>query len=202
MGCLHVTEDADLGLRLARCGFEVDVIPSTTREEPNCVLGGWMRQRARWIKGWIQTAIVHLRSPRRLYDELGPARFFVVVLLFLTMVVSSLVHPLFFALMLWAIISRHVMPETADVWPSLLFGLNAVVFAAGYGASMLAGLKGIRLRRLRGFARSVVSMPAYWLIISAGGALAVWQFFSNRFHWNKTQHGHNPFRAGNDPSLF
>lgn len=196
----NVTEDADLGLRLARCGYAVDVLASSTKEESTRSLGSWLRQRARWIKGWMQTAIVHMRSPRTVYRELGPRRFFAVLLLFITMVGSSLAHPFFVALMAWTAFSQHLLPGL-DLVSCLLFGLNAVVFVTGYGATMLGGLKGIRLRRLHGFSSSIFSMPAYWFIISAGAALALWQFFSNRFHWNKTEHGLMSYQPRNDLSV-
>ncbi len=51
----NVTEDADLGLRLARLGFKVSVIPSDTWEEAPATAAQWFGQRTRWIKGWMQT---------------------------------------------------------------------------------------------------------------------------------------------------
>ena len=59
----NVTEDADLGLRLARIGYRTGVIDSETEEEANGALGNWMQQRARWLKGWMQTWLVHMREP-------------------------------------------------------------------------------------------------------------------------------------------
>ncbi len=51
----NVTEDADLGMRLARFGYRTAVIPSTTYEEAPARFGPWLRQRTRWFKGWMQT---------------------------------------------------------------------------------------------------------------------------------------------------
>ena len=50
----NVTEDADLGTRLARFGYRVGVIPSTTYEEAPARIGAWLRQRTRWFKGWMR----------------------------------------------------------------------------------------------------------------------------------------------------
>jgi hypothetical protein len=146
----------------------------------------------------MQTALVHLASPTRLYSELGPERFFVVLALFASMVVSSFVHPLFLALTLWSILGGTFMGGGPAIGTSLLVGLSLAVFALGYGVSLLAGLMGIRARGLRGFAGSLLTMPIYWLLISAAAHLALWQFFRNRFHWNKTEHGHmtQPFGSG------
>ena len=68
----NVTEDADLGIRLARFGYEVSVINSVTMEEAPASWRSWRGQRTRWIKGWIQTYLVHMRRPLRLWRDLGP----------------------------------------------------------------------------------------------------------------------------------
>lgn len=67
----NVTEDADLGMRLARQGYVCRTIPSRTYEEAPFRLGSWIRQRTRWIKGWMQTLLVHTRRPVRLVREMG-----------------------------------------------------------------------------------------------------------------------------------
>ena len=67
----NVTEDADLGMRFALLGLRTGIIRSTTEEEANCELNNWLRQRSRWIKGWIQTYFVRMRRPLALYRALG-----------------------------------------------------------------------------------------------------------------------------------
>ena len=68
----NVTEDADLGVRLAQRGYGVGVIDSTTYEEANCDPMNWIRQRSRWIKGYMQTTLVHSRRPLKLLRAVGP----------------------------------------------------------------------------------------------------------------------------------
>jgi glycosyltransferase XagB len=185
----NVTEDADLGIRLARCGFAVDVFSATTVEEANTSLGNWMRQRSRWIKGWMQTAIVHTRHPRRLYRELGFTRFAVLHLQLVSMVASPLVHPVFLVLIGWKLLPIARAPGAPDALASLALGFGAVVFIAGYGAAMATQIKGIRLRRLDALLPLVATLPFYWLLISAASWMAVWEFIRRPYHWNKTQHG-------------
>ncbi len=67
----NVTEDADLGLRLLRHGYRTCLLPSATLEEAPVSLGVWVRQRTRWIKGYMQTWCVHLRLPVREWRRLG-----------------------------------------------------------------------------------------------------------------------------------
>ena len=59
----NVTEDADLGVRLARCGYRTRILDSVTLEEANSDVVNWIRQRSRWYKGYLQTMLVHLRNP-------------------------------------------------------------------------------------------------------------------------------------------
>ena len=70
----NVTEDADLGMRLARFGYRADIIDSTTYEEAPADAGPWLRQRTRWFKGWMQTWLVHMRQPRRLLSRVWACR--------------------------------------------------------------------------------------------------------------------------------
>ncbi len=59
----NVTEDADLGIRIAVHGMRTAVLDSTTWEEANVDAINWIRQRSRWYKGYLQTFLVHMRSP-------------------------------------------------------------------------------------------------------------------------------------------
>jgi glycosyltransferase XagB len=136
----------------------------------------------------MQTALVHLASPRRLHSELGAEGFLVVLALFASMVVSSFVYPLFLVLTVWSVVAGPAV-DGPQIGTSLLHGLGLSVFALGYGVSFLAGFKGIRARGLTGLSGALLTMPVYWLLISAAAYLALWQFFRNRFHWNKTEHG-------------
>lgn len=69
----NVTEDADLGVRLARLGYTTELVETVTKEEANCRVWPWIKQRSRWIKGYAMTYGVHMRDPRRLWRELGRA---------------------------------------------------------------------------------------------------------------------------------
>ncbi|MGB7243203.1 MAG: glycosyltransferase family 2 protein, partial [Sulfitobacter sp.] len=71
----NVTEDADLGVRLARHGYVTELIPTVTHEEANCRTWPWIRQRSRWLKGFMITYLVHMRDPGQLLRDLGMRRF-------------------------------------------------------------------------------------------------------------------------------
>jgi len=68
----NVTEDCDLGIRLHKMGYKTQVFDSTTWEEANSRLLNWIRQRSRWVKGYIQTHLVHMRNPLKTLWKLRP----------------------------------------------------------------------------------------------------------------------------------
>ncbi len=183
----NVTEDADLGLRLARLGYKLDVLASTTFEEANCQLGNWLQQRARWLKGWMQTWLVHMRNPVRTWRELGTAGFLVAQVLMAGIVASALLHP-FFLVLFFIDIASLLNDKQAPAQAAYAYG-GLAVLVVGYGAAMAAGFKALRVRMLHKLLPSVAGMPVYWLLISVGGWLALWQLVRSPFHWNKTSHG-------------
>ena len=181
----NVTEDADLGIRLARFGYEVSVINSETMEEAPSSWRVWLGQRTRWIKGWIQTYLVHMRRPLRLWQDLGAWRFAGFQVTIGAMILSMLVHPWFYIL-----VALHV----AGGWRfapqnDLLGWVCGSNLAAGYGAATLlmtatAGRSGVSRRLL-----SVVWLPVYWLAISFAAYRAVIDLVVRPFYWQKTTHG-------------
>ncbi|MBL8893068.1 MAG: glycosyltransferase [Rhizobiales bacterium] len=185
----NVTEDADLGLRLARLGYRTGVIDSETSEEANCALGNWMQKRARWLKGWMQTWLVHMREPVRLYRELGWAGFLAMQAWLGGLIFSSLVHPFFLAYTIWLLARGEFFPERADLIATMVVGLNLAVLVMGYGAYVLVAWEALAKREDRYLRLWLVFTPVYWLMISAAAWLALWQLIRNPFGWNKTRHG-------------
>ncbi|HUQ36611.1 MAG TPA: glycosyltransferase [Aestuariivirga sp.] len=182
----NVTEDADLGLRLARLGFRTGVVQSLTYEEANTQLGNWLGQRARWLKGFMQTWLVHMRHPVRTGRELGPSGFWALQALTAGIFFSALFHPFLIALTVWFLMAGQ---PHASVSTMLLAGLNLEVFVLGYGVAMLAGAKALRQRGLKGWWFTIATMPFYWLLMSIAAWMALWQFIFAPFKWNKTEHG-------------
>ena len=183
----NVTEDADLGLRLARLGYRCEVLSSTTFEEANCRLGNWMHQRARWLKGWMQTWLVLMRQPFLAWRQMGTAGFLTAQLMMAGMIGSALLHPVFLTLTVHDLIT---VPYDSLGIAGQIARISAIlVLIAGYGAAMAAGAYALAVRRLHPLLPSVLTMPVYWLLISAAGWLALWQFLRAPFHWNKTAHG-------------
>ena len=90
----NVTEDADLGFRLARFGYRSVTFDSTTSEEAPIRFKAWLGQRSRWMKGWMQTWGVHMREPRRLWREAGPRGFLTLNIIVGGNVLTALAYPI------------------------------------------------------------------------------------------------------------
>ncbi len=90
----NVTEDADLGVRITQLGYRVGVVNSTTFEEANNHIGNWVRQRSRWIKGYMQTYLVHMRKPAAFYRSVGRVGFWGFQFFVGGTVVNALLTPL------------------------------------------------------------------------------------------------------------
>ncbi len=190
----NVTEDADLGLRLARQGYETAVLGSLTYEEANTQPANWMRQRARWLKGFLITWLVHMRNPVRLLRDLGPAGFWAMQAMTIGIFISALLHPLCMALTLALYIMYPAVPDGAGLALIVLAGLNLFILFAGYGLAIVLTCRGLHRRGIFGWAGTLIAMPLYWLLISVAAWLAAWQFITAPVYWNKTQHGLSRFQ--------
>ena len=189
----NVTEDADLGMRLAMRGWRTGIIQSTTYEEANCRLDNWLRQRSRWIKGWMQTYLVRMRHPVRLFKALGLKGFLGFQIMIGGFPLSSLVHPVFYVSTFLAVLTQAAY--SGEKWfdqigPFTFVAVfNLLVLVSGYSISILAGMAAAANRGLQPLILSSLTMPAYWLLISLGAYRALFQLFSKPFHWEKTDHG-------------
>jgi glycosyltransferase XagB len=183
----NVTEDADLGIRFALQGYRCGIILSTTKEEANCSLPNWIRQRSRWIKGWLQTYLVRMRHPVQLYRALGLKGFLGFQVLIGGFTLSNLVHPLFYGAMFFAVATTGMPADFGSNAALALF--NILVLISGYSLAVAAGMAAVLVRGLPLLFGQTFMMPAYWLLISIAAYKALWQLLTRPFHWEKTEHG-------------
>jgi len=185
----NVTEDADLGMRLARFGYRTAVIDSTTYEEAPSRIGPWLRQRTRWLKGWVQTWLVHMRRPRQLLRDLGVAGFLSFQLIVGGNVLAALVHPLFMVGMIYAAVSGDSMWRSDSGSDTLLATFYGTTVLAGYLTSAFLGWIGLMRRGLLTSAWALIFTPVHWLLLSLAAWRALWQFAVAPHRWEKTEHG-------------
>ncbi|MBM2577558.1 glycosyltransferase [Jannaschia sp. Os4] len=182
----NVTEDAELGVRLARAGYRTEVIETVTLEEANAAPGPWVRQRSRWMKGYVMTWAMHARRPVALWRDLGTKRFLGMHLLFLGAVANALLMPVLWTL---AVIpfglphpARAWLPPEADAWLAAVpMGLTLCVM----GLSLYA-LRAPEHRSLRWW---VALTEPYFALASVAVVKAMWELVAAPFHWDKTAHG-------------
>jgi cellulose synthase/poly-beta-1,6-N-acetylglucosamine synthase-like glycosyltransferase len=182
----NVTEDADLGIRLARRRLPVAMLPSRTREAAPYQFGPWFGQRTRWMKGWMQTFIVHNRDPGRLLAELGLPAFLAFQALVLGMIVAPILHCAFLLTLLIRIVTGAGVVDGSAV---TIFYLSILAF--GYGSSLaMTGLGLSRLGAMHLLAKQIW-LPVYWLLIGLATIRAVRELVLRPFYWFKTPHQPN-----------
>lgn len=179
----NVTEDADLGVRLARLGHRVAILQSSTFEEAPKKTATWVRQRTRWMKGYMQTLLVHTRHPWTLIGEIGAIKFALMVAVLGGAVWSALVNPL-----MWLICIGGALlaPDDGGLLTLLARLSGSTLLVANILMAATATMSGGR-RRCE--AAIVLTYPLYWMLISAATYRALWQLLRDPFRWEKTPHG-------------
>ena len=183
----NVTEDADLGLRLARCGYRVAMLGSTTEEEANSDAINWVKQRSRWYKGYLQSFAVHVRHPVALTREVGVRGVVGMVLFIAATPVLAAINPLFWALTgLW-ILGRPA--AVAALFPPLVYYPGLAVWMIGGFAALVAGVANTRASGKPHLAGAALISPLYWVLMSLAAIKATVQLITQPSYWEKTTHG-------------
>lgn len=182
----NVTEDADLGIRLARRGYRTELIPAVTHEEANCRALPWVKQRSRWLKGYAMTWAVHMRNPARLWRDLGPWRFFGVQVLILGALSQYLLAPLLWSC--WLILFGVWHPIEAILTPGLE-KLMLFAFLATELINISVGLWAVRGTEHRHLLPWVPTLNLYFPLGALAGWKAIYEVITKPFYWDKTMHG-------------
>ena len=183
----NVTEDADLGVRLARLGHTVGVLDSLTAEEANSDFINWVKQRSRWNKGYLQTWLVHMRHPRVLRREIGWRGVAGLNLFIGGTPLLALINPVMWGLTLvWFLGHPHVIKE---LFPAPISYVALFTWVVGNIAVVYAGLVSIREVRREELWASALIVPVYWVMMALAATKAMVQLVRNPSFWEKTTHG-------------
>ena len=184
----NVTEDADLGFRLARFGYRSTTFASTTYEEAPARFGGWLRQRSRWMKGWMQTWGVHMRQPGRLWRESGAKGFLTLNTIVGGNVLTALTFPILTANLTFDLLARFGGMTrwfaTGEVTP-----LHLSTIVAGFVSTIVIGLMGLARRGQLRHGWILLLTPLYWACLSIAAWRALYQLLAEPYRWEKTEHG-------------
>ena len=183
----NVTEDADLGIRLARHGYRTELMDTVTKEEANCRPWPWIKQRSRWIKGYAMTWGVHMRDPRRLYAELGLRKFLGVQFLFLGTLSQFVLAPVLWSFWLLAFGLPHPLQAVLPAWA--FWGLGTVFFLAEL-LTIAVGMMAVADAEHRFLVKWVPTLHVYWPLASIAAIKGMAEIATRPFYWDKTRHGH------------
>jgi cellulose synthase/poly-beta-1,6-N-acetylglucosamine synthase-like glycosyltransferase len=183
----NVTEDADLGVRLARFGYRTLILDSITLEEANSDVVNWIRQRSRWYKGYLQTMLVHLRSPAKLRREIGTKATLRLVNMTGGVPLTSAFNLLFWFSMLVWVLGRP--PIIAALFPPLTYYICLVLFLIGAPLSIFVGLVVTAAIGKPHLWWAALLTPLYWILQSVAAVKAVYQLVFRPSFWEKTVHG-------------
>ena len=183
----NVTEDADLGIRLARHGYSTRMVDSVTLEEANCRPLPWVRQRSRWIKGYLMTWLVHMRHPRLLLAQLGLRGFIGFQIVFLGALAQVLLVPALWTL--WSIPLGLGHPLAALMPPHGLATL-ALAFLMAEVIGFALNLVALRRSGQRISALWIPALHLYFPLGTLAAIKAVAETLTAPFYWDKTGHGH------------
>ena len=178
----NVTEDADLGIRLARAGYRTDCLPVTTYEEANCRPWPWIKQRSRWIKGFILTYATHMRRPKALIRDVGWWRFVGVQILLLGTILQFTLAPVLWSYWLIAFGLAHPVTSVGTPIIALFVGAALVTFSVNFIAT--------KAKERRHLLPWIPLMAFYNPFGTLAAYKAIFELLFKPFYWDKTSHGH------------
>ncbi len=193
----NVTEDCDLGIRLYKQGFRTGILDSYTLEEANSKFGNWLRQRSRWLKGYMQTFLVHTRQPRQIQKHPFDLHIFTFYLVVGGKVLSILANPLMWLLTISYFILKPLVGEAIEsVYPAPVFYIALITLVIGNLLYLYYFMLGTAQRGQWNLIKFVVIVPFYWLMMSIAAMYAFYQLIVKPHYWEKTTHGLHLQKAG------
>jgi glycosyltransferase XagB len=183
----NVTEDADLGIRLHRAGYRTQVIETVTLEEANSDFVNWVKQRSRWYKGYMQTWLVHMRHPRRLWGDVGGWGFVGFNLFVGGTPLLALLNPVFWVMTVsWFLFHPDFI---VSIFPGWLYYVSLLCLLIGNFAFVYASMVAARAAGSPALVLAALLSPMYWVMMSIAAIKAVIQLFHAPSFWEKTAHG-------------
>jgi cellulose synthase/poly-beta-1,6-N-acetylglucosamine synthase-like glycosyltransferase len=183
----NVTEDADLGVRAYAKGYKVAIVNSTTYEEANNEPFNWIRQRSRWIKGYMQTYLVHMRNPIQLYRKIGLRGFLGFNFFIGATPLTFLIYPLLLALFLGYLIFDFTFIRT--LFPNWVLFISIFNLLIGNVLMVYVNMMAVFKRRYYELILYSLANPIYWIMHSIAAYKGLYQLIVKPFYWEKTTHG-------------
>ncbi len=192
----NVTEDADLGLRISQNGWKCGIIWSLTKEEAPISLWAWIKQRTRWIKGHMQTYLVHMRSPISLYKKLGFVSFMGMQFFLGASTIIFLISPVMW--LVWGLFMSGIVRLDVDIpaWFDAMLDLSVTGLFIGIFLQIIFAVSAILKNNWKDMQPYSLVFPFYWVLHSIASFRALWQLIKCPHYWEKTTHGVSKFAKG------
>ncbi len=183
----NMTEDADLGIRLYKLGYRTKIVDSTTYEEANSNVKNWIRQRSRWVKGYMQTWLVHMRHPFKLIRDIGLKAFFSFQMVIGGNIFTVIINPLYWIITAaWFLFHFNIL---TSIFPGPIYYLGAFSLFFGNFAFTYMNVAGAMRRKYYDLVKYALLSPVYWVLMSIGGWRGFIQLLTKPHYWEKTIHG-------------
>ncbi len=179
----NVTEDCDLGIRIFKEGYRTRVLDTTTWEEANSKVGNWIKQRSRWVKGYIQTYFVNMRKPFQLIKKIGFINF-----LHFNIIVGGNFFTLCFNPIAWILLIFWLFSSNKLYFPNKFFLIVTPVLLFGNLIFVFINVIAVFKRKWYRLIIPSLLSPFYWLLMSAGAWKGLFQYFRKPHFWEKTTH--------------
>ncbi|MEO5360646.1 MAG: glycosyltransferase [Nitrospirota bacterium] len=172
----NVTEDADLAVRIFKNGGKVAILDSETREKAPSKIPNWVRQRTRWIKGLLQTSLVHSRKQ----VSLPLIKYFVFCFSGITLPANLLIFPLLVFLI------------KNPIHKQIVLSLAKSGFLFSFGITIIMNFALMNKLRLKSIIRILFpGIIMYWVLYLWSGLRAFYQLLTKPHHWEKTDNSIN-----------
>lgn len=185
----NVTEDCDLGVRLFKDGYKTAIIDSTTLEEANSKVGNWIRQRSRWIKGYLQTFLVHNRDlPHFVREQKTHSAIFQLVVG--GKIAFIMINPIMWVTTAAYFIFRSTFgPTIEQFFPTPIFYTAVFCLIAGNFLYLYYYMIGVVKQEKFELVKYILFVPIYWAMISCAFWMSAYQLIFKPHYWEKTVHG-------------
>ena len=182
----NVTEDADLGFRLARHGYRTEMLATVTGEEANCLPWPWIKQRSRWLKGYMTTYLVHMRRPRELLRQLGTWRFLGFQAHFVSALSQVMLAPLLWSFWLVLLGLPHPLDPVLPHWSMVVLGS---LFLTIEVINLTIHATAVARARHKHLILWTPTMHLYGPLGAVAAYKALYELVLKPFFWDKTTHG-------------
>ncbi len=186
----NVTEDCDLGMRLVKAGFQTAVINSTTLEEANSDMANWFSQRTRWIKGYMQTYLIHMRDPHQFLKNWREPHAITFQLVVGGKVLSMFINPLMWVITLMYFMFRaNIGTFIESFFPAPVLYMGVISLLLGNFLYIYYYMIGCAKHGHHELVKYGVFIPFYWLAMSVAAWMAFYKLIVAPHYWAKTKHG-------------